>query len=132
MGSNSAVATSVHGDCDARSRPRNAWFLRQIRGGDHVADVLSATLLGGFVHAAAYRRSRDPQRCVLAAIVGDILWEITEYIVQKSSDRLGIKPVLVYYGLRATLEDLLFSFLGTLLVLLFGDHLLRNFTGDAD
>ena len=100
---------------------------------DHVTHVLSATLLGGFVHATAHRHGRDSQRCVLAAIVGGgLLWESTEYAIQQLSDHLGIKPVLVYYGPRDTLGDLFFNLLGALLVLLFGDRLLRNFTGDVD
>ena len=36
--------------------------------------------------------------------------------------------MLVYYGPRDTLKDLLFNFLGAFLVLVFGDRLLRNFT----
>lgn len=100
---------------------------------DHVTHVLSATLLGGFIHVAAHRRGRNPKRDVLASIVGGgILWEGMEYTIHQLSDRLGVEPVLVYYGPRDTLKDLLFNLLGAFLVLVFGDLLLRNFTGNAD
>ena len=100
---------------------------------DHLTHVLSATLLGGFIHVAAHRRGRDPKRAVLASIVGGgILWEGMEYTVHRLSDRLGVESMLVYYGPRDTLKDLIFNLLGALLVLMFGDHVLRNFTGNAD
>ena len=100
---------------------------------DHVTHVLSATLFGGLIHVAAHRRGRNPKRDVLASIVGGgILWESMEYTVHRLSDRLGVEPVLVYYGPRDTLKDLLFNLLGAFFVLVFGDRLLRNFTGNVD
>ena len=100
---------------------------------DHVTHVLSATLLGGFVHVAAHRRDRNPNRDVLTAIIGGgLLWESMEYAIHGLSNHLGIEPVLVYYGPRDTLKDLLFNLLGALLVIILGDHLLKNFTGNGD
>lgn len=100
---------------------------------DHVTHVLSATLLGGIVHVAAHRRDRDPTRATVFAIVGGgILWECFEYAIHRVSDRLGIEPVLVYYGPRDTIKDLLSNLIGALLVVLFGDRLLRNFTESDD
>ena len=100
---------------------------------DHITHVLSATLLGGFIHVAAHRRGRDPKRDVLASIVGGgALWEGLEYTIHRLSDRLGIEPMLVYYGPRDTLKDLLFNLLGAFLVLMFGDRLLRNFARNVD
>lgn len=100
---------------------------------DHVTHTLSATLFGGFVHAAANRRGRDPRPRVLAAtIVVGVLWEFMEYATHAVSRRLGIEPLLVPYSTSDTLLDLCFDLLGALLVLAFGDRLLRNFTRDAD
>ena len=100
---------------------------------DHVTHVLSATLLGGFVHVAAHRRDRSPKQDVLTAIVGGgLLWESIEYTIHGLSNRLGIEPALVYYGPRDTLGDLFFNFLGAFLVLVFGDRLLQNFIGNVD
>lgn len=96
---------------------------------DHLTHTLSATLLGGFVHAAARRRGRDPHLHVLATIVGGgVLWELLEYAVHALTDRLGLQPVLIPYSARDTLGDLAFNLFGALLVRLFGDRLLRNFT----
>ena len=100
---------------------------------DHVTHTLSATLLGGVIHAAARRRGRDPLPRVLAVVVGGgVLWESLEYAVHALSDRLGLEPVLIPYSVRDTLVDLSFDFLGAVLVLLFGDRLLRNFTRRND
>lgn len=96
---------------------------------DHLTHTLSATLLGGFVHGVARRRGRDPHPRVLAVIVGGgVLWELMEYAVHALTDRLGIQPVLIPYSTRDTLDNLAFNLLGALLVRLFGDRLLRNFT----
>lgn len=96
---------------------------------DHLTHTLSATLLGGFVHAAAHRRGRDPHPRVLAAIIGGgVLWEPVEYAVHAVTDRLGLQPVLIPYSTRDTLLDLV----GTLLVLVFGNRFLRNFTRNTD
>jgi hypothetical protein len=94
---------------------------------DHLTHTHSATLLGGLVHTAARRRGRDPRLHALAATVcGGVLWELVEYAVHAVATRLGLEPVLVPYGRRDTLLDLLFDLLGALLVLAFGDSLLRN------
>ena len=100
---------------------------------DHVTHTLSASLLAGVVHAAARRRGRNPRPRVLAAIaVGGVLWELLEYAVHAISDRLGLEPVLVPYNARDTLLDLCFNLVGALLVLAFGDRLLRNVTQRGD
>lgn len=100
---------------------------------DHLTHVLSATVLGGFVHATACRRGRDPRPRVLAAIVGGgVLWELMEYAVHGVTDRLGLQPVLIPYSARDTLFDLVFDLVGALLVLAFGERSLRNFTRDID
>lgn len=95
---------------------------------DHVTHTHSATLLGGVVHAVARRRGRDPRPRVVAAValVG-VLWELLEYAIHAVADRLGLEPILVPYGRNDTLFDLAFDLVGALIVLAFGDRLLRNF-----
>jgi len=96
---------------------------------DHVTHTFSATLLGGVVYVVAHRRDRDPRPRVLAAIgAGGLVWELLEYAVHAISDRLGVESILVPYSTRDTLLDLVFNLVGALLVLAFGDRLLRNFT----
>lgn len=96
---------------------------------DHLTHVLSASLLGGVVHVVTRRRDRDPRVDVLATVtVGGVAWELVEYAIHAVSKRLGIEPLLISYSARDTLLDLVFDLLGALLVLAFGDRLLRNFT----
>ena len=96
---------------------------------DHLTHFLSATLLGGVVHAAAHRREEDPRPRVLAVVVGGgALWELLEYVVHAVCERLGLDPILVQYSAHDTALDLVFDLLGALLVVAFGDRLLRNFT----
>lgn len=95
---------------------------------DHLTHTHSATLLGGIVHVTARRRERDPRPRVLAIVVClGVLWELMEYIVHAAANRLGLEPVLISYGEKDTVLDLFFDLFGALLVLAFGDQLLRNF-----
>lgn len=100
---------------------------------DHVTHTLSATLLGGLVHVVSRRRDRTPARDVLASVVGGgLLWEAMEYAVHSASDRLGIEPMLVYYGPYDTVKDLLFNLVGAGVVIAFGDRYLRNLAESDD
>lgn len=99
---------------------------------DHVTHAWSATLVGGLVHVIARRGGRDPRPRVLAGVLGaGALWEVVEYAVHGVSRRIGLEPLLVPYGRRDTLLDLLFDLLGALLVLGSADRLLRNLVRDA-
>lgn len=101
---------------------------------DHLTHVLSSALLGGLVHVAARRSGRDPRSAVLAGVaIGGLVWEAMEYAIHRVSRRLGVEPLLVYYGRRDTVGDLLCNLVGAVLVLLFGDRLLSNLaSGDPD
>ncbi|WP_313692157.1 hypothetical protein [Halorarum halobium] len=94
---------------------------------DHLTHTHSATVLGGIVHAVASRRGREPGPRVLAVVfVGGLVWELAEYAIHLVADRLGLEPLLVFYGRRDTLLDVCFNLLGALLVIAFGDRLLGN------
>jgi len=100
---------------------------------DHLTHTLSASILGGFVFTAAKRRGRDPQPRVLGAVVGGgLLWELIEYLIHAVANRLGIEPILVVYSAKDTILDLFFNLVGALLVLVFGEHLLRNLVQSDD
>lgn len=95
---------------------------------DHLTHVHSATVLGGFVHAAARRRDRNPRSDVLISVtVAGVLWELLEYAIHVIARRFDFEPVLVAYGKRDTALDLVFNLVGAILVLAFGDRFLRNF-----
>jgi hypothetical protein len=96
---------------------------------DHLTHTLSASILGGVVHAAAERRDRDSQWVVVVAtVVGGLVWEAFEYGVHSLTDTLGVDPVLVPYSARDTLLDLGFDAVGAALVVVLGDRLLDNLT----
>ncbi|WP_433631791.1 hypothetical protein [Halomicrococcus sp. NG-SE-24] len=100
---------------------------------DHLTHTHSATLLGGLVHVAARRRGRDPQPRVVASVLGvGVLWELMEYVIHGVARRLNLEPILLPYGAVDTALDLLFDLLGALLVLAFGDDLLRNLVRSSD
>lgn len=100
---------------------------------DHLTHTLSASILGGVVFTAAKRRERDPRpRVVGAVVVLGVLWELIEYLIHAVADRLGLEPILVVYSRRDTLLDLCFNLVGALLVLVLGDHHLRNLVQPDD
>ncbi|WP_226483316.1 hypothetical protein [Natrinema amylolyticum] len=95
---------------------------------DHLTHTHSATILGGFTFVAVRRRGRDPRPLVIAVVVcAGILWELVEYTIHATADRIGLEPVLVTYGKTDTLFDLVFNLVGAAIVLLLGDHALHNF-----
>ena len=100
---------------------------------DHLTHACSSTLVGGVIHVRARRRGRDPRPRVLAGVLGvGTLWELVEYAIHGVSRRLGLEPLLVPYGRRDTLHDLLFDLLGALLVLALADRLLPNLARGDD
>lgn len=95
---------------------------------DHLTHTLSATLLGGVAHVTARRRGSDPLPHVLTATASlGALWELLEYAIHASSRRLGVEPILVHYSRRDSTLDLVFDFVGAIVVYVFGDRFLRNF-----
>ncbi|MDF9747089.1 hypothetical protein [Natrinema salsiterrestre] len=99
---------------------------------DHLTHTHSATILGGLTFAAARRRGRDPRPRVIAVVAcAGILWELVEYTIHATANRIGFEPVLVTYGKTDTFYDLVFNLVGAGIVLVLGDHLLGNFTASA-
>ncbi|WP_121823036.1 hypothetical protein [Halostella salina] len=94
---------------------------------DHLTHTHSATILGGAVFAICRRTGRDPRPRVIAAVACcGILWELAEYGIHATADRLGVEPILVTYGRTDTALDLLFDLVGAVLVLAVGDRLLPD------
>ncbi|RKD88989.1 hypothetical protein [Halopiger aswanensis] len=98
---------------------------------DHLTHTHSSSILGGAVFAISRHRGRDPRPRVIAAVVCfGLLWELVEYAVHAVGNRLGVEPVLVSYGKRDTVLDLVFDLVGATLVLAFGDRILGDL-GDS-
>jgi len=99
----------------------------EIRWWDHLTHTRAAPILGGAAFAISRRNGRDPRPRVLAVVAcAGVLWELAEYAIHASADRLGVEPILVTYGKTDTALDLLFDLVGALLVLAFGDRVLGD------
>lgn len=98
-----------------------------IRWWDHVTHTLSASIVGGATFVAAKQRGKDPRPLVLGSVITlGVLWEIVEYLIHATANRLGMEPILVFYSKTDTVLDLVFNLVGGLLVILFGDRHLAN------
>jgi hypothetical protein len=94
---------------------------------DHLTHTHSSTLVGGLIHVIARRGGRDPRPRVIGGVLClGVLWELMEYAIHGVSRRVGLEPLLVPYGPKDTLKDLIFDVLGALLTLAFSDRLLSN------
>lgn len=99
---------------------------------DHLTHTHSATLLSGIVYTLSRRRGRNPRLYVTVVVVCvGALWELMEYVIHTTANRLGLEPILVSYGKIDIVLDLVFDLLGAVLVLAFGDSILKNFIRDT-
>ena len=94
---------------------------------DHVTHLLSGALVAALVYAGLIALGRSPDALDLSgpAIAGltvaltmlaGVFWELIELVARELGERLDVEPVLVHYGWRDTAYDLVFDFLGALLV----------------
>lgn len=98
---------------------------------DHLTHAHSSSILGGIVYAASRRRGHDPGPRVVAVVVClGLLWELAEYAIHATANRLGLEPILVTYGPKDTLLDIVFDLIGALLVLAFGDRVLGELAAE--
>lgn len=88
---------------------------------DHLTHTLSAAFVGALVYAAVLVGVGGSQiavatgTIVLTIGVG-VFWELLELVGRELGERFGVTTLLVYYGPRDTLLDLLFDLVGVLLV----------------
>ncbi|SEW24377.1 hypothetical protein [Halobacterium jilantaiense] len=112
---------------------------------DHLAHTLSGVVVAGATDLALHAESGDGDtaaagpRARAATITTvtlalGVFWELLEYAVHAVADRLGFEPLLVHYGRRDTLGDLVFDLLGAGLVVRFGRRALgtSNPTASGD
>lgn len=93
---------------------------------DHLTHGVSAALVAAVVYAGLVVALPDPgvvSRSVAVAVVAvagtmavGVAWELVELVAREVGDRLDVDPVLVYYGRRDTVLDLVFDLVGALVV----------------
>lgn len=104
---------------------------------DHLTHLLSATLVAGvgYATARAFDEHSDavyfPPRfmfvyVLLFTLAAGVIWEVLEFTARASAGLIGVKPVLIQYGLSDTIVDLIFDAAGAVLVALFGTTLLAE------
>lgn len=104
---------------------------------DHVTHTLSATIVAGVGYATA--RAVDeytdaiylPPRflfvyILLFTMAFGVLWEVLEYSVRFVTDFVGVEAVLIQFSVEDTIVDLIFDFVGAVLVALFGTPRLQS------
>jgi hypothetical protein len=104
---------------------------------DHVTHTLSATIVAGAGYATA--RAVDeytdaiylPPRflfvyILLFTMAFGVLWEVLEYSVRFVTDLVGVEAVLIQFSVEDTIVDLIFDFVGAVLVALFGTPRLQS------
>lgn len=88
---------------------------------DHLTHTLSAALVGALLYAAVLvsvgggRLAVASLTTVLTLAVG-VFWELLELLGRELAERFDVTTLLVYYGPRDTVLDLLFDLVGVLLV----------------
>lgn len=63
---------------------------------------------------------------LLFVLAAGVVWEILEFFIDQSADRLGIDAVLAQHGINDTIVDLLFNIVGALVVALWGTAYLTD------
>lgn len=88
---------------------------------DHLTHTFSGALVAALVYAAMvvsgvqFGLPIGPAAVLVTFTVG-IVWELIELVARELGEHLDIQPVLVHYGWRDTGFDLLFDFVGALLI----------------
>lgn len=90
---------------------------------DHVTHLVSASLVAALFHAAVVvgYAGTAPFGGIAAAtllftLAAGLLWEFFELIARELGERFDLDPVLVHYGWRDTVLDLVFDLVGAVLV----------------
>lgn len=100
---------------------------------DHLTHTLSAALLASFGYAVA--RALDEYSTAISlpsdflflyvflfTMAAGVLWEVLEFVGRMLARSIGQQPLLIQYGLRDTILDLMFDGMGALIVGLVGQQ----------
>ncbi|MFC5367306.1 hypothetical protein [Salinirubrum litoreum] len=104
---------------------------------DHVTHTLSATVVAsvGYATARAVDEYSDaiylPSRflfvyILLFTMAFGVLWEVLEFSARFVTDLVGVEAVLIQFSVEDTIVDLIFDFVGAVLVALFGTPRLQS------
>jgi hypothetical protein len=104
---------------------------------DHVTHTLSATVVAsvGYATARAVDEYSDaiylPPRflfvyILLFTMALGVLWEVLEFGARAVTDTVGVEAVLIQFSVEDTIVDLVFDFVGAVLVALFGTPRLQS------
>jgi VanZ family protein len=115
-------------------------FYRQVWWWDHMTHALSASVVAAAGYATARAvdlHSEDvylPPRfmfvfILLLTIAFGVLWEVIEFSIAEVATLTGSTSVLVQYGLRDTLLDLVFNTIGAVVVATWGTAYLSDVVG---
>ncbi|MHB9287023.1 hypothetical protein ACKVMT_08285 [Halobacteriales archaeon Cl-PHB] len=107
---------------------------------DHVTHLLSGALVAALVYAGLLVLGQDgtgfepawqtaATLTVVFTMAVGVFWELVELVARDVGERLDLEPVLVHYGWQDTALDLVFDFVGAVLVVALD---LRLFVALAD
>lgn len=94
---------------------------------DHVTHTVSAALVAALLYAGLVvgiahspEVTLSPQAVAWLTVgftlVAGVFWELVELVAREVGERFDIEPVLIHYGRRDTVLDLLFNLVGAALV----------------
>lgn len=107
---------------------------------DHLTHLVSGALVGALAYAGLLVVGRGgagipldwptvAALTVVFTLLAGVFWELIELVARDLGERFGVEPVLVHYGWRDTVLDLVFDVVGALLVVLLD---VRAFVAVAD
>lgn len=109
---------------------------------DHLTHVVSAAFVAALVYGALVGLQGravgfDPTTAAIVTgtvgltFLAGVFWELLELVAREVGERYGIDPVLVVYGRRDTVLDLVFDVVGAVLVVALDVRLFAPLAGRA-
>ncbi|MFA9516323.1 hypothetical protein ACERIT_03750 [Halopenitus sp. H-Gu1] len=103
---------------------------------DHLTHTVSAALVAALAYAGFLAAFGDVRIAAIPLTIGYVMlagvfWELIELLARIVGKRYGIEPVLVQYGPRDAILDLVFDLVGALLVVTLEVDVFRELAGHA-
>lgn len=92
---------------------------------DHLTHTLAAAIIAALVYSALVGINAGSNALISALTIGytlliGIFWEVIELVAREVGKQLDVRPVLVHYGWRDTILDLVFDVVGAVIVVVVG------------